>query len=86
MFRRTLAPPITLKANWRQKENSGEDATRHEHPSQPSQLQSTVKLAASKSRAEVDQQNLEDVQKNDEEIDQQGTGKPVLDFRAQGLL
>ena len=58
-----------------------EDATSHEHPSQPSQLQSTGKLAALKSRAEVDQHNMEDVQKNDE----QGTQKPVLDFRAQGL-
>ena len=85
MFRRTLAPTITLKANWRQKKNSGEDATSHEHPSQPSQLQSIGKPVALKSRAEVDQQNLEDVQKNDDQIDQQGVEKPVLDFRAQGL-
>ena len=27
---------------------------------------------------------MKDVEKNDEEIDQQGTGKPVLDFRTQG--
>ena len=75
--------------NWKRigekKENSGEDATSHEHPSQPSQLQSTGKPVALNSRAEVDQQNLEDVQKNDDQIDRQGVEKPVLDFRAQGL-
>ena len=38
-----------------------------------------------KSRGEIDQQNMKDVEKNDEEIDQQGTRKPVLAFRAQGL-
>ena len=80
------APTMTLKNNWRQKENSGKDATSHEQPSQPSQLQSTGKPVAFKSQAEVDQQNMEDAQKNDEEIDQQSTVKPVLAFRVQRLL
>ena len=78
-------PTMTLKNNWRQKENSGKNATSHEQPSQPSQVQSTGKPATFKSQAEVDPQNMEDVQKNDEEIDQQSTWKPVLAFRVQGL-
>ena len=50
----------------------------HQHRSQPSQLQSTGRLLASNVEEKLIKKNLEDVEKNDVEIDQQGT-------RAQGL-
>ena len=81
-----LAPTLTLKSNWRQEEDSEEAATSYRQLRQPSRLVSTETPVVFKSRAELDQQHIEDVQKDNEEIDQESMGRPVLDFRIHGLL
>ena len=90
-----LAPTITLKSSWRKDldPRAPEGTVRPILPpplesssEQPSRLHSTVRPVALKSRAELGQQIVEVVQKDDEEIAQEGPGRPVVDFRIQGLL
>ena len=85
------APTITLEANC-QKDWNFEAAASSSSPIQSIQLARTVKPVILKSRAVLDQKNMEDVQKDNEEFDQACTEQPVVqnsgtfDFRIQGLL
>ena len=85
------APTITLKSNWRKEWDSKAATSSNEQPNQPSRLASTGTPVVINSRAELDQQNIEQVQKDNEEFGHVGRKRPVLlnkgtlDFRIQGL-
>ena len=88
------APVVTLKAYWRKDSYSdAAPSSNSSQPIQPNQSTRTGQPVILKSRAALDQPNiLEDVQKDNKELDQASTEEPVacnsgtLDFRFQGLL
>ena len=85
------APTITLKSNWRKDWDSKAATSSNGQPNQPSRLAHTVTPVVLTSRAELDPQNFEQVQKDNEEFGHVGSVRPKLlvngslDLRIQGL-
>ena len=89
----SLAPTVILEANG-QKDWNAQAAARgsSSQPMKPNEVSCMASPVILRSRAALDQQNMEDDQKDNEEFDQACTGQPVvqnsgtLNFRIQGLL